>query len=167
MKWIAACLLVVIFAACTNNDKIPKGIIGKDKMEKIMWDMLMADRYVNLYITNKKDSTIDKKEDAAEVYERVFRMHGITRDEFIKSYKFYLSRPDITKVLFDSISARADKRRGEAHAPKRYNPILQKRDSLHRVDSIRRADSIEKLEFKESTEGLSDSEMRKRMFPAR
>jgi hypothetical protein len=167
MKWIAACLLVVIFAACSDSDKIPKGIIGKEKMEKVMWDMLMADRYVNLYINNSKDSTTDKKKDAAVVYERVFQMHGITRDEFIKSYKFYLSRPDITKVLFDSISAQAEKRRAEAHAPKRYNPILQKRDSLRRVESIRKADSIEKLEFKESTEGLSDSEMRRRMFPTK
>jgi hypothetical protein len=167
MKWIAACLLVVIFAACTNSDKIPKGIIGKARMEKVMWDMLMADRYVNLYITNKKDSTIDKKKDAAIVYERVFQMHGITRDEFIKSYKFYLSRPDITKVMFDSIYARADKRRAESHAPRKHNPILQKRDSLRRADSIRKADSIEKLEFDESTKNMSDSEMRRKMFPVK
>ena len=164
MKGAAAVILVVIFAACANNDKIPKGIIGKAEMEKVMWDMLMADRYVNIYVLHSKDSLPERKKNAAIVYEKVFQLHGITRDEFIKSYKFYLSRPDITKVMFDSISSRADRRRAEAHAPKKTSPLLQKRDSLLRRDSLRKADSVRKLEFRESTENLSDSEMRRRMF---
>jgi hypothetical protein len=164
MKGVAAVILVVIFAACSNNDKIPKGIIGKAEMEKVMWDMLMADRYVNNYVLRSKDTLPERKKNAAVVYEKVFQLHGITRDEFIKSYKFYLSRPDITKVMFDSISSRADKRRAEVHAPKKTSPLLQKRDSLLRRDSIRKADSVRKLEFRESTENLSDSEMRRRMF---
>lgn len=163
MKRLAGLFILCIIAACSDSMKVPPDVIRKDKMEKVLWDMLQTDRFINTYIRNRPDSTGEKKKEAAVYYERVFQLHGISREEFIKSYKFYLSRPDITMVMFDSISARAERRRAEAHAPKR-NPILQKRDSLMRMDSIRKKDSIDKAELEETTEDMSDSALRKALF---
>lgn len=162
MRWICGLLTLLVLAACTDHNKIPPDIIGKEKMEKIMWDMVQADRFVNTFIMNKKDTLPEKRKQAAVFYERVFQMHDISRAEFIKSYKYYLSRPDITKVMFDSISSRAEKRKAEAHMSR--NPILQKRDSLMRLDSIRKADSIEEAELKGNTGEMSDSAIRKALF---
>lgn len=162
MRWIGGLLILFVAVACTDHNKVPADIIGKEKMEKIMWDMVQADRFVNVFIMNLKDTLPEKRKQAAVFYERVFQLHGISRDKFIKSYKYYLSRPDISKVMFDSISSRAEKRKAEAHMSK--NPILQKRDSLMRLDSIRKQDSIEEAELKGNTGEMSDSALRKALF---
>jgi len=164
MKWSIIIFIGICIAACADNDKIPKDIIQKDRMEKIMWDMLQADRFVNTFVTDKTDSMDEKNKQAAEFYARVFRMHNISKDEFIKSYNFYLGRPDITKVMFDSISARAERRRAEPYNSRR-SPLMQKRDSIMRLDSIRKQDSLEKLEEqKGTTEEMSDSALKKALF---
>jgi hypothetical protein len=163
MRRITGWLIILAFAGCTDHTKIPSGIIQKNKMEKIMWDMLQADRFATTFIITGKDTSADRRKDAAIFYERVFKINGITRDQFIRSYKFYLGRPDLTKVMFDSIAARAETRRAEVHTSKR-NPLLQKRDSLRRADSTRRQDSIEALEDENSTETMSDSALKKALF---
>lgn len=156
MRWIAGYLLFML-VACTDHKALPDDIIRKEKMEMILWDMLQADRYVSSFLlTQPTDSPSVKQEKAAIIYEQVFRLHNITREDFLKSYRFYLGRPDITRVMFDSISARADRQRDKifrSGAPRSL--LLSKRDSLLRADSIRRADSIEKIDLaKPSTEDL-------------
>jgi hypothetical protein len=155
MRWVTGWLIILIIAGCVNNTKIPPGIIDKPKMEKILWDMVQADRFVANYIMTKDGDSATKKLKATETYEQVFRLNKISRDEFLKSYKFYLGRPDITKVMFDSISARADRQRNEIYKSLPKTSLLSRRDSLLRADSIRRADSIEKVDLaKPSTEEL-------------
>ena len=155
MRWITGWLIILIIAGCVNNTKIPPDIIDKPKMEKILWDMVQADRFVANYIMTKEGDSATKKLQATETYEQVFRLNKISRDEFLKSYKFYLARPDITKVMFDSISARADRQRSEIYRSSPKALLLNRRDSLLRADSIRKADSIEKIDLaKPSTEEL-------------
>lgn len=155
MRWITGWLIILIATGCVNNDKIPPEIIEKPRMEKILWDMLEADRYVANFIMARDGDSATKKLQAAEMYEQVFRLNNISRDEFLKSYKFYLGRPDITKVMFDSISARADRKRNEMYRSSPKSLLLNRRDSLLRADSIRKADSIEKIDLaKPSTEEL-------------
>lgn len=156
MRWLAGCLIVLLIAACTDHNKVPADIIARPKMEKIMWDMVQADRYVSSFImTQMADSPSVKQEKAAVLYEQVFRLHHITRDDFLKSYKYYLGRPDITKTMFDSIAARADRQRNEIYRSSPKSNALNRKDSLLRADSIRKADSIEKIDLaKPSTEEL-------------
>jgi hypothetical protein len=107
------CLLtaaLIFFVGCTNNDKIPNGIIGKDKMEGILWDMIQADRFSSQFLA-KDSARIDLKKETLVLYEQVFQINKVTKDEFIKSYKYYLSRPDITKVIFDTLASRANRRK--------------------------------------------------------
>jgi hypothetical protein len=155
MRCITGCLIILIIAGCTDNTKIPPGIIEKPRMEKILWDMLQADRFVATFIMTKDGDSATQKLQSTEMYEQVFRLNKISREEFLKSYKFYLGRPDITKVMFDSISARADRQRNEMYRASPKSLLLSRRDSLLRADSIRKADSIEKIDLaKPSTEEL-------------
>jgi hypothetical protein len=162
LRWIA--ILFIFAVACTDNKKVPEEYIPKDRMEKIMWDMVQADRYVSTFIMTRRDSLPVKKEQASAFYERVFRLHGITKEEFQKSYNYYLGRPDLTKVLFDSISARAEKRRNEVYdgSRRRGSLLFQRKDSLRRRDSLRIQDSIDKANI--TTEEMSDSALRKALF---
>lgn len=156
MRCTAGWLIILVVAGCSESKKVPPEIIQQPRMEKILWDMMQADRFVASFIMPVKDEdSAIKKEKAAVLYEQVFRLNNISRDEFLKSYKFYLGRPDLTKTMFDSIAARADRQRNILYRTSPKSTMLSKRDSLLRADSIRKADSIEKIDLaKPSTEDL-------------
>lgn len=66
-----------------------------------MWDLMRADAYVADFIM--KDSTKDLKTESAILYEKVFDIHSTTQEEFKESLTFYESRPDLLKVITDSL----------------------------------------------------------------
>lgn len=103
-------ILLVMGISCTDTTKIPSGILPKDKMESLLWDMMLADRYSAQFLL-KDSATKDVKMETLKLYEQVFQIHHITREEFVKNYKYYLNRPDISKVIFDSLSARGTRNR--------------------------------------------------------
>ncbi|NII27112.1 DUF4296 domain-containing protein [Pseudoflavitalea sp. X16] len=111
---IAGCLLIVLLAACTNKNKVPSDVLPREKMEKVMWDMIQADRFSSQFL-EKDSAKLNVKTETFKLYEKVFLLHKITRDEFVHSFKFYLSRPDINRELFDSLSAHANNRRAEMY----------------------------------------------------
>ena len=108
------CLLLIVGISCKDSTKIPSDIFPKDKMEKIMWDMMLADRYSAQFLL-KDSATKDVKLETMKLYEQVFQLHHITKQEFIKNYKYYLNRPDLSKVMFDSLSARGTRSRDQMY----------------------------------------------------
>ena len=115
-------LLLVCFSAimwclvsCTDKDKIPKGVLGKEKMQRVLMDMIQAERYRDGFIST--DSSKDLKTETFKLYAQVFEINKITKEEFIKSYKFYMSRPDIAREIFDSLSSQANKLRENFNKP--------------------------------------------------
>jgi hypothetical protein len=125
MKWGWLCILL-IFASCTNNEKIPSGVIERPEMEKIMWDMIRADRYSSIFLAS---DTLNRQRKTFELYENIFHIHHITKDEFLKSYKFYLGRPDLAKVMFDSVSARAERQRADVYKVPSKDSLAREKDS--------------------------------------
>ena len=108
--------LVVFLFGCTNTTKTPAGIVSSQKMEAILWDLIQADRFSTLFLV--KDSTeVNVNLENIKLYQRVFDIHKISKDDFIKSYKFYLGRPDLTKVIFDSIAVKAERQRANLYKP--------------------------------------------------
>lgn len=117
MKRLVIFYFVANLAACTDRSAIPKNIIQPDSMQKIMKDVIIAGVYSDQYIT--RDTLKRDKRKANEVLmENVFRLHHITRDEFQESLSFYESRPDLNKMLFDSLAADANRHKPELYAPK-------------------------------------------------
>jgi hypothetical protein len=100
--FIIACFLF-LFQSCLNKDKIPSNVLPPKKMQLILWDMLRADEYISNNVA--KDSTLNTKDKSIELYEEVFRIHNITKNEFQKSLDYYQSRPDLLRVILDSISS--------------------------------------------------------------
>jgi hypothetical protein len=96
---IAFCLI----SGCKHRVKIPAGIIPPDKMEKVLWDMIRADQYVSAYIL-PKDSTKDEKTESIRLYQKIFDIHGITREDFRKSFIFYRSNPVLLRAVADSLN---------------------------------------------------------------
>ena len=113
MKQLFAIILICIFAvACSSPNKIPDDIMSIDKMKPIVWDMFRAAALSqNLH---KLDSSLFKKE-TLENYEQVFKLYGITKDDFYKSYNYYLQHPDKNKILMDSLIAYSGRQRAELY----------------------------------------------------
>jgi len=112
MRLLLLVLCLSIFAGCGNDDEIPKDVIAKDKMGKIFWDMIQADQYAIQYLT--KDSARSKlMPETMKLYEEIFRIHHVSRQEFQKSFQFYQAHPALTKTIFDSLSVAATRQRVE------------------------------------------------------
>jgi hypothetical protein len=101
-------LLTLLGTACTSG-KVPGGIIPPDKMKAIVFDLTKSDVYVNNYVL--KDSSLKTKDQHIKIYEQVFLIHNITKQDFYKSLKYYQQHPNINKTLFDSTEAYANRQR--------------------------------------------------------
>ena len=120
-----SCLLIMLSMACTNKNKIPSDVLSREDMKKVMWDMIQADRFSTQFL--ERDTSKNVKTETFKLYEQVFKLHKITRDEFVYSYKFYLSRPDISKVMFDSLAAFANRQRAEIY---KADPVKKTTDTI-------------------------------------
>lgn len=110
MKAAMLYLIIIFTAGCTDTTKVPANILAQNKMELVLWDMLLAERFSVLYQL-KDSATKNVQLQKFELYDQVFAIHKISKDDFLKSYKYYLGRPDISKVMFDSISVRAERQK--------------------------------------------------------
>ncbi len=116
MRVLIFVLLLALVTACGNNADVPNDIIPGKKMETILWQLMQSDEYANIQL--KKDSTKQYRAEKLKIYQQVFDLNGISMSEFKKSYQYYMSHPDITKVMFDSMTARAGTLRMELYKPK-------------------------------------------------
>ena len=114
MRIIAGLLCIVLIVGCSEKDSIPSGVLGKEEMGSILWDMMQADQYASSYLI-KDTAKVNLKMETLKLYEEVFRLHKTTREEFRKSFQFYQDHPDITRVLFDSLIARGNRMRSESY----------------------------------------------------
>ncbi|HLK29163.1 MAG TPA: DUF4296 domain-containing protein [Puia sp.] len=117
------CLLFLfLIIGCSNRESIPSGVIEKKEMEKILWDMIQADQFSKQFLLKdsaKKNVTLE----TLKLYDQIFQLHHITKEEFQKSYQFYISRPDIFKIVIDSISAQGNRRMRDVYqAPGQVAP---------------------------------------------
>ena len=96
-------MLLCLLVSCTQKN------IPLNKMKVIVWDMACADE---LYIEKmQKDSSLIKQKENIRLYEQVFLVHKISKDEFYSSYKFYQEHADQYKILIDSVQAYGTRQR--------------------------------------------------------
>ena len=112
MRWTSLVILICFIVACRSPNKIPNDILGIDKMKLIVWDMIRAGALSENKYGRYPDSLKIK---SIEMFQQVFTIHGITKDEFYKSYRYYEEHPDKNKILMDSVSAYANRQRQELY----------------------------------------------------
>jgi hypothetical protein len=98
-------LTLCLLAGCASKDKLSSGIIPPEKMKTIVWDMIQADSYTDLY--PGKDSASRVRPSNLRLYAQVLQLHQVSHEEFRKSFQFYIDRPDLSRQLFDSVQALA------------------------------------------------------------
>ena len=111
MRFFLFIIFIISNFACIRDNKIPKDVIPQNQMRNIMWDLMRADAYVTDFVM--KDSACDKKAESAKLYEKIFDIHATSREAFKKSLVFYQNRPDLFKVISDSL--RADEKKSQQY----------------------------------------------------
>jgi len=71
-----------------------------------MWDMIRADQYVSDFLL--KDSTKKRKPESIKLYEEIFQIHKISREQFKNSLDYYTSRPELLRPILDSLAKKKD-----------------------------------------------------------
>ena len=100
--------MLILLTACSDNRRIPSTIIQPEKFEAILTDVLLADALT--LERSFKDTAVKISDENAAYFLKVFQLHGVSKNEFMKSYNFYLQRPDLLKIITDSVSSTLDKR---------------------------------------------------------
>ncbi len=94
-------MLALIVVSC--NESVPRGLLQPAKMQAIMWDVVRAEALSQEIAA--RDTTKTALDENARLLAQVFTIHKTTREIFDKSYAWYSARPDLMKVMLDSINA--------------------------------------------------------------
>lgn len=149
-------LLSFLLFACSDKDKLPKGVLPVKQMREVMWDMIRAGEYLNIYVLNK-DSSVDKVAVSQKWYEKVYQLHRISKTEFDKSYAYYQAHPVLMKEILDSLSKKQVSYRPSAvTSPHSADSLIKNknifpvRDSFRKaaIDTVRRKKILKKKNFK-------------------
>ena len=115
---------IVLVSGCFFNSCKSKHTTGDilpiDSMKLVMWDMMRADELaINQGV---KDTGRNRKVYNIELYREVLSIHHLTKEQFYQSYHFYLSRPDLNKILIDSLNNYAERKRNQQYEQKKTAP---------------------------------------------
>jgi len=105
-RLIILSFLLLCFFSC-SSDTVPKDIIAPKKMEAVLWDVIMADEVADYYV--QKDSTLKALDKHVDLYQKLFSIHKITKEQFRHSMQYYEKRPDLLKPIFDSLQKRSER----------------------------------------------------------
>jgi len=107
--------LVLMASGCSDKDSVPADVLPHDKMEAVMWDVIQAEQYSANYLI-KDTPRLDLKLENLRMYDEVFRLHQTSREQFRKSYNYYMGRADLAQVLFDSLLNKGNRLRTESYS---------------------------------------------------
>jgi len=106
---------MLAISGCVNRDRVPNQYIQPEKMRNLMWDLARVDQFASDFVL--RDTNLKREVEAAKLYEIVFALHKVSREEFRSSLVFYESRPDLLKKVMDSLNATARRMEQETYEP--------------------------------------------------
>lgn len=112
-------ILVLFFLFACNTKKV----LPINTMRLVIWEMACADELV--LEQQAKDTSIKKNQSDSirkTLYQKVFAIHKISKEDFYNSYNHYLQKPDVFKTLIDSVQSYGLKQREKLNL---YPPLTQ------------------------------------------
>lgn len=105
LKLFLTGFIIVSIVSCTQTKSGSESVIDEDKMANIMYDVLLAESYVESYLM--KDTTLNKDSLLKVEMDKVMKVYGITSSNFTESYLFYKAHPLQLEKVMDSAHERA------------------------------------------------------------
>jgi hypothetical protein len=110
MTLLKVCLFSILLISCSGKERIPSGVLPVKQMQQVMWDIVRADEMVDYY--QVKDSLFKPAAKRYQFYDTIFTLHKINKDDFKRSMDFYQSRPDLLKIILDSLQKKSERYSG-------------------------------------------------------
>jgi len=92
--------------SCAEGTKVPDEVLPPQKMEAVLYDVISADELTDF--SSIMDSTYRVFSKRTSLYDSIFSIHSIKKENFKKSLQFYQGRPDILKTILDSLQKKSD-----------------------------------------------------------
>jgi len=90
-------------------------VLPFDTMKVVILDLMNAEQWNNFIIM--KDTALRKTNNNLKLYQQVFLIHNINRDQFYNSYQYYEEHPDRMKTLLDSLGTFAERQKSKIKKP--------------------------------------------------
>jgi hypothetical protein len=110
---LLGCMLMT--SACSDKNSVPSDVLPHEKMEAVMWDVIQSEQYSANYLI-KDSAHLDLKLENLRMYDEIFRLHQTSREQFRKSYQYYMGRADLAQTLFDSLLNKGNRLRTESYS---------------------------------------------------
>ena len=107
LRYLLLWVLLLGWAACRSDKKVPSDVLSPDKMEEVVWDLMRADQFVVSFAL-PKDSSLQKDAEKLKWYNRVLALHDISEQKFKESFRYYQTRPDLMAEIMDSIARKEE-----------------------------------------------------------
>lgn len=120
LNYIQLVFLMLMLWSCSGIGFNSGDVIGKDRMANILYDIALAEAFVETY--QLKDSSLNKDSALQKEIDLVLKYHGVEPKRFSKSYQFYQQHPQDFKVLIDTANARAIRNRENSYSQRKPNP---------------------------------------------
>lgn len=114
MRMFICTILTWILLSCSGKGKIPGNIIAPVQMKSILKDLFIVDA-VNAERVNK-ETTLKIMDENKVYFEKVLQLHQISREQFEKSYNYYMNHPDVFKEITDSLTAEVNRMSTDAYS---------------------------------------------------
>ncbi len=98
MKGIKLFLLSVIFLIGCDQEKPPAGIIGEQKMVRVLADLHIMDGYIS---TLSYSDTV--RITGKNYYATIYKKHNINKAAFEKSLKYYTRQPALLDSMYSQV----------------------------------------------------------------
>lgn len=99
-------LLVILFLASCNNADIPEDVLPPEKMGAVWYDVILADELTEF--ASITDSAYRQFSKRTGLYDTVLQLHKISKEQYKRSERFYQSRPDLMREIFDDLKSKTD-----------------------------------------------------------
>jgi hypothetical protein len=89
-----------LICSCTDPEKIiiPDNILKEEKMAEIFTDLSILEASMNVHV-----GTIDPKSDKSVQRMNIYAKHGITKEQFTESYRFYTENPEKMNEVYQLV----------------------------------------------------------------
>lgn len=95
-------LMIIAFASsCSSKKNIPSDVIEFNKMKQVLWDDTKAQVYAKEILS--KDSLVNDTIWYNDMRSKIFEHYHINKEQYEKSYRYYVQHPDLFIQLTDSI----------------------------------------------------------------
>ncbi len=116
MKQLFLVIALFLLTSSCQEEKLPKGILEKQKMVSVITDIQLVDSYVTQIPYNDTLATLQ----SSEYYKAIYRKYKISRKDFDKSLQYYSKQPKVLDSMYSQVLTNLNK------AEKKVNKSLKK-----------------------------------------